>query len=211
MYSRFTKNVPKDGRITFIIPTIGRDTLSRTLESLIAQTQPDWNAIVVFDGISPTIGIPDARISFMEISKKGNAGFVRNEGIKVATTEWIGFVDDDDVLTPDYVECFNREKHDVDVIIFRMKNTDGTILPVPGDTEFKFGEVGISFCYKRTFAINQKCMFDNVKGLVPGVGEDWGLLERLKDARVHICISTDITYTVGTWSSGKNEYFRCYL
>jgi len=151
---------------------------------------------VVFDGISPTIGIPDARISFMEISKKGNACFVRNEGIKVATTEWIGFVDDDDVLTPDYVECFNREKHDVDVIIFRMKNTDGTIIPVPGDTDFKFGEVGISFCYKRNLAINRKLLFENIKGYIPGVGEDWGLLDRLRNNRYKIRISENITYLV---------------
>ena len=196
MYSRFTKNVPKDGRITFIIPSIGRDTLSRTLESLIAQTQPYWNAIVVFDGVSPTIGTPDARISFMEISNKGNAGFVRNEGIKAATTEWIGFVDDDDVLTPDYVECFNREKHGADVIIFRMKNPDGTILPVPGDTDFKFGEVGISFCYKRTLALNQKLLFENVRGIIPGLCEDAGLLERLRNNMYNIKISQNMTYVV---------------
>ena len=196
MYSRFTKNVPKDGRITFIIPSIGRDTLSRTLESLIAQTQPDWNAIVVFDGISPTIGTPDPRISFMEISKKGNAGFVRNEGIKVATTEWIGFVDDDDVLTPDYVECFNREKRGADVIIFRMKNPDGTKLPVPGDTDFKFGEVGISFCYKRNIAINRKLLFENVRGIIPGLCEDAGLLERLRNNMYNIKISQNMTYVV---------------
>lgn len=196
MYSRFTKNVPKDGRITFIIPTIGRDTLSRTLESLIAQTQPDWNAIVVFDGISPTIGIPDARISFMEISKKGNAGFVRNEGIKVATTEWIGFVDDDDTLTPNYIECFNHDKSNSDVVLFRMKMPDGTILPVPGDTEFKFGEVGISFCYKRTLAINQKLLFENIEGMIPGVCEDLGLLERLRNNMYKIRISENMTYLV---------------
>jgi len=203
MYSRFTKNVPKDGHITFIIPSIGRDTLRRTLDSLLAQTIPNWNAIVVFDGIEPTIESPDPRIQLMKTPKKGNAGFVRNEGIKVATTEWIGFVDDDDTLTPNYVECFNWEKQNADAILFRMKTPDGKILPVPGDTEFKFMEVGISFCYKRTIAINRKIMFDNVEGVVPGVCEDWGLLERLRGAMFHIHISTDVTYTVGTWSSGN--------
>jgi len=196
MYSRFTKNVPKDGRITLIIPTIGRDTLTRTLESLIAQTYPEWNAIVVFDGISPSIKSPDVRIQFTEIPKNGNAGFVRNEGIRVATTEWIGFVDDDDILTPNYIECFNRDKINTDVIIFRMKMPDGKIIPVAGDTEFKFGEVGISFCYKRTIAINQKLLFENIEGMIPGVCEDWGLLYRLRNNIYKIKISPDVTYVV---------------
>ena len=196
MYSRFTKNVPTDGNITLIIPTIGRDTLSGTLESLIAQTNPDWKAIVVFDGISPTISAPDPRIHLMEIPKKGNAGFVRNEGIKVATTEWIGFVDDDDTLTPDYVECFKHEKRRADVIIFRMKKPDGTIFPLPNDTDFKFMEVGISFCYKRTLAINRKLFFKNVEGLIPGICEDWGLLDRLRNTLVNIYLSQNITYLV---------------
>lgn len=200
MYSRFTKNVPKDGRITFIIPSIGRDTLSRTLDSLLAQTIPKWNAIVVFDGIQPSIESPDPRIQLMTTPKKGNAGFVRNEGIKVATTEWIGFVDDDDTLTPNYIECFNREKQNADAIIFRMRTPDGKIFPPPGDTDFKFMEVGISFCYKRTLAINRKLMFDNVEGLVPGVCEDWGLLDRLRSARVPIKISTETLYIVDNYN-----------
>lgn len=194
MYSRFTKNVPKDGRITFIIPSIGRDTLSRTLDSLLAQTIPKWNAIVVFDGIQPTIESPDPRIQLMTTPKKENAGFVRNEGIKVATTEWIGFVDDDDTLTSNYIECFNREKQNADAIIFRMKTPDGKILPAPGDTDFKFMEVGISFCYKRTIALNRKIMFDNVEGLIPGLCEDWGLLDRLRSNLFRINISKELVY-----------------
>ena len=200
MYSRFTKNVPKDGRITFIIPSIGRDTLSRTLDSLLAQTIPNWNAIVVFDGIQPSIESPDPRIQLMTTPKKGNAGFVRNEGIKVATTEWIGFVDDDDTLTPNYIECFNREKQNADAIIFRMRTPDVKIFPPPGDTDFKLGEVGISFCYKRTIALNRKLMFDNVEGLIPGLCEDWGLLDRLRSTGVPIKISTETLYIVDNYN-----------
>ena len=38
-------------KITFIIPTIGRDTLSNTIKSLEEQTNQNWNAIIIFDGI----------------------------------------------------------------------------------------------------------------------------------------------------------------
>jgi hypothetical protein len=77
-----------------------------------------------------------------------------------------------------------------------MKMPDGKIIPVPGDTEFKFGEVGISFCYKRTIAINQKLLFENIAGMIPGVCEDWGLLYRLRSNIYKIKISPDVTYVV---------------
>ena len=82
--------------ITFIIPTIGRSTLSNTLESLINQTNPNWKAIVIFDGVSSTIKNTDRRISVIESSKLGktynSAGVVRNYGITLADTEWVAFV-----------------------------------------------------------------------------------------------------------------------
>ena len=193
-FIKLQKIVPADGLITFIIPSLGRPSLKRTLDSLIAQTSPKWKAIVVFDGIGPNINSPDPRIQIMTTSKKGHAGFVRNEGIKVATTEWIGFVDDDDVLTPEYVETFLKEKEHYEAIIFRMKATDGRILPVPGDTDFKLLEVGISFCMKRTLALNRKMIFRNKPRIAWGLCEDWTLLEDIRANGFRIKMSEAVTY-----------------
>jgi len=188
------KYVAADGFITFIIPSLGRPTLKRTLDSLLAQTIPHWKAIVVFDGIPPNTTSTDPRIQIMTTPKKGHAGFVRNEGIRLATTEWIGFVDDDDILTPDYVETFQKEKENYEAIIFRMKNCDGRILPVPGDTDFKMNEVGISFCMKRTLALNRNMLFRQRRELTWGVAEDWTLLEDMRVNGVRIKMSESITY-----------------
>ena len=38
-------------KITFIIPTIGRDTLLNSINSLFNQTIKEWKAIIIFDGI----------------------------------------------------------------------------------------------------------------------------------------------------------------
>lgn len=38
-------------RITFIIPSINRETLSRTIDSLFKQSNPNWKAIIIFDGV----------------------------------------------------------------------------------------------------------------------------------------------------------------
>ena len=117
-------------KITFIIPSIGRDTLHATIKSLLNQTRSEWNAIVVFDGVEPSLQTTDDRFSILQIQKEqkkekqyeNRAGYVRNYGIQFATTEWVAFVDDDDTLLSDYVERFleETETYDNDVVIFRM-------------------------------------------------------------------------------------------
>ena len=118
-----------DSKITFIIPTIGRDTLIATIQSIADQTCNKWNAIIVFDGVPPTIKIDDYRFQILHIDKMerppdqmNSAGYVRNYGIKFATTEWVAFVDDDDTIRNTYVETFLQETatYDTEVIIFRM-------------------------------------------------------------------------------------------
>lgn len=177
--------------ITFIIPSIGRPTLSRTLQSLLNQKESNWKAIVMFDGIEPTLQSPDKRITIIRMEKIGilnHAGRVRNEAIRHATTEWIGFVDDDDTLTPDYMTHFkNHIKENPEVIIFRMKSGN-QILPDIGLSSFYMNDVGISFCMKRVLCT--EFPFE------PSSTEDFNLLDRLRSANKKIIISSHITYCV---------------
>jgi glycosyltransferase involved in cell wall biosynthesis len=105
-----------DNSITFIIPTIGRNTLENSINSLKNQTIKDWNAIIIFDGIISNIDINyinDNRIKILECDKKGininSAGEVRNYGINYVKSKWIAFLDDDDIIEDDYVETFINE------------------------------------------------------------------------------------------------------
>ena len=123
-------------KITFIIPSIGRDTLHTTIESLLNQTCSEWKAIVVFDGVEPILQTTDDRFTTLQIQKdetqyENRAGYVRNYGIQFATTEWVAFVDDDDTLLSDYVERFLEETdtYDNDVVIFRMVRYDYVYVP----------------------------------------------------------------------------------
>ena len=40
-----------DNQITFIIPSVNRPTLERSINSLVSQTNPNWECIVVYDGV----------------------------------------------------------------------------------------------------------------------------------------------------------------
>lgn len=193
----YNSNESYNPLITFIIPSIGRNTLPRTLDSLKNMKNKNWNAIVVFDGIDPNINETDKRIKIIKLDKKQGegrnyAGKVRNYGIKFAQTPWVGFVDDDDTLNEDYIdkliEHINNEPN-LDSVIFRMKyKNGGKILPKVGDIDFKNSEVGISFCLKTELTKDFN--------FVPSPTEDFDLLNKLRSNNKKIIISDYIGYNV---------------
>lgn len=140
--------------ITFVIPSLGRATLMRAIDSLRAQSDPDWKAVVAFDGVEPTI-ISDDKISMIKVNPRGEwrAGLARNAAIETVTTPWVGLLDDDDTLHPDYVKTHKKMSsgnETVAVFLYKMLNQDGRILPdVPA---LRCNHVGISFAFhKRVF------------------------------------------------------------
>ena len=191
----FTNIDIKNNTITFIIPTIGRKTLIKSIKSLQNQTNQNWNAIIIFDGIKSNININDPRIKIIEIDKKGrdknSAGLVRNIGIKYVKTKWIGFLDDDDYLDDDYIDIFYNElklNSDLDVLIFRMKDKDN-IFPELDTDNFYINHVGISF-------IINKEIFNNNLEFIPSSSEDFDYLDRIRTNKYKIIISPSIKYFV---------------
>jgi glycosyltransferase involved in cell wall biosynthesis len=182
--------------ITFIIPTIGRESLLKSIESLIRQTIREWLAIIIFDGVKNNIGdISDSRITILEIEKMGvainNAGNVRNYGMSFVETEWIAFLDDDDIIADDYIEKFYEEYEsysNIDVLIFRM-NLDGRIIPKLKTDNFYVCDVGISFIIK-------KDIFDNGIKFIPDGAEDFMYLDNIRKAGYKMMISPYIKYFV---------------
>jgi glycosyltransferase involved in cell wall biosynthesis len=191
----FVEEITNKPLITFIIPTIGRDTLSKTLDGLINQSNPNWKAIVIFDGISPTIQNTDPRIRIIESPKLGeghnSAGLVRNYGITFADTEWVAFVDDDDNLSRQYIDIFIEESSAytlADIIVFRMDVSD-LILPLLSTDMFYHNYVGISFAVK-------KKLFDEGNIFVPSSAEDFYYLDEARNKKYNIMISPYVTYFV---------------
>ena len=190
-------------RITFIIPSINRETLSRTIDSLFKQSNPNWKAIIIFDGVkNDNLIINDNRISIMhieKIGKKNNAGEVRNIGISNVSTEWCGFVDDDDIITCDYVKLFYEyiiNEPYLDVIQFRMKNIN-IILPEKNENNIILGKIGISFCVKTDIL--------KIFKFIPSDSEDFYLIDKLNKAKKKIMISDKVTYAVRNTIINEND------
>ena len=186
-----------DTYITFIIPSIGRVSLNDSIDSLLNQTCSDWNAIIIFDGVKSNLLINDDRIKVLEIDKIGNlekrfsSGLVRNEGMKiVSSSKWIGFLDDDDTLSHNYISNLKIEDdlNKPEVVIFRMMYENGYILPTRFDTNITRNKVGISFSIRSYIADN--ILFDN------NPYEDFFYLKKLQEMKYKIIISSYVCYFV---------------
>src|SRR3990170_4898248 len=94
-------------RVSVAIAAYNRAELLRpTIQSILAQTAPAFEIIVVDDGSTDhtsevCAGFPAVRYIYQE--NKGVSA-ARNTGLRVATGEWIAFCDSDDLWTPDKLE-----------------------------------------------------------------------------------------------------------
>ena len=198
--------------ITFIIPTIGRLTLIDSIKSLLNQSDNRWNAIIIFDGIECNIDkeiISDSRIKYYEIEKCGRninqAGFVRNYAInKLVEDCWIAFLDDDDIISNDYIETFFKELElyqNVDVYIYRMLMGERIVPKLDESNNFFVSDVGISFILK-------KKIFDDGLDFIPDSAEDYLLLNRIRELDYKIMISPYVKYFV---KNSKIDNFKDLL
>jgi len=202
--SKNPENGIKQDNITFIIPSINRDSLYNTLLSLMAQKVDNWKAIIIFDGCEPYNSrllelLSDKHFIYFSINKLGNtkdinhgqAGFVRNIGMNLVNTQWIGFIDDDDTLLPNYTEKLLEEikiTPNVELVVFRMIDKNNIIPPINFNLIEK-DNVGISFCfktelYKQGFKFKQSEL------------EDFNLIKDIQNMKIKIVISPYITYIV---------------
>ena len=116
----------KSCSISLIVPVYNVEKyLARCLESLLNQTYKDIEIICINDGstdssyeILKEYSAKDARIVILNQSNQG-ISIARNNGLKIATGEYIGYVDSDDWLELDFCEkLYNAvKKYDADVAV----------------------------------------------------------------------------------------------
>lgn len=96
--------------VSVILPTYNRGRFLReAVDSVVRQTIPEWELIVVDDGStddSPAEidALHDARIHVVGIAHSGSPAHARNIGIGLARGDWIAFLDSDDVWLPQKLE-----------------------------------------------------------------------------------------------------------
>lgn len=146
-----------DERISVIVPVYNSiDCLEKCVKSICAQTYTHLEILLIDDGstdgtdrLCERLALEDYRIRTYH-KKNGGASSARNIGIKLASGEYLGFVDSDDYIEPDMYELMigaMREKQVPMVQISRDEvDEEGRRLPdvcVPPD--------GVRYCTAEEF------------------------------------------------------------
>lgn len=122
--------------ISVIIPIYNVERyLRRALDSLLAQTHDNWEAILVDDGSPDACGtIADEyanKDNRFKVIHKTNGGLsdARNAGMRIASGKYLLFLDPDDFFHPQLMElCFKAaEKEDADTVVFTYHHYYRTI------------------------------------------------------------------------------------
>lgn len=181
--------------ISVILATFNRASLlPRALDSLLAQTIPDWEVIVVNDG--STDQSLSLLTSYQRLDKRvrvvsqGNLGLTkaRNAGMRHSTGDFITFLDSDDEYRPDHLEKrlqYMNDHPDIDFV-------HGGCLIVGGPTAVpdKFNPcrmVELADCFIGGTFFMRRRVLDKLSGFrQPDYGNDCEFAER---AQKHFRIS----------------------
>ena len=156
--------------------------LIRCIDSIKAQTFNDWKAIVINDGSSDdslelvrSICGQDKRFSIYSQENIGVAK-TRDRGARLAESEYLAFIDQDDWIEPDYLDVFSRAARasKSNLILGGYKRLDSSGNRISGlnpnlDTPFYKWIITVPWgrLFKREYLVsNDICFLDN------NIGED---------------------------------------
>lgn len=133
--------------VSIILPTYNRaHSIRRSIESIVRQTYPHWELLVIDDGsadrteeIVIEIAASDERVHYYRQPQNRGVAVARNEGIKCARYEYIAFQDSDDVWKEDKLEKQMRVFDDwpqVGMVYcsFEGEKQDGTKVRIPNSS-----------------------------------------------------------------------------
>lgn len=111
--------------ISFIIPVYnGSLFIKQCIETLLAQTYNNWEGIFINDGSTDNtrelleqVSRADSRIKFYNQKNQG-AAIARYTGVKLATGEYITFLDVDDTLSKDFLQSLIQQiTPSIDIVV----------------------------------------------------------------------------------------------
>lgn len=203
--------------ISIIIPSYNRaHTLSNSIESVVNQTNPNWELIVVDDGSTDHTAdlvknfLSDKRIRYFFQLNSGVSS-ARNRGAKSATGNYLIFLDSDDTFYPTLVQkIYEAEFFKYDLICWQvLKKINGKLsVWKPSYLGRMYNGLKVSFlagsiCYK-------KHIFEKAGGYDQKMsfGENYELglrVSQLPDLKIQILNSPLLKYTTSSETRISNS------
>ena len=116
-----------------IVPVYNvEDFLEKCVRSILAQTERDFELLLIDDGSTDGSGAlcdrlaeQDPRVRVIHQENKGLGG-ARNTGIEGASGDWLLFIDSDDWIEPETLEKALKagEQQDADMVLFAFRSVD---------------------------------------------------------------------------------------
>lgn len=170
-------------RISIIIPVYNCEKhISRCIDSIISQTNKDYDIIVINDGSTDnSLAILNAyknkfptKITLIDQENCGVAN-TRNKGIELAAGEFITFIDNDDYLDDDYLDTLVKgmEDGEYDILIsgYRRITETGKVLFSRNIQDKVFQKYIIVAPWARLFR-REFLIKENIGFYQYGIGED---------------------------------------
>jgi glycosyltransferase involved in cell wall biosynthesis len=184
-------------KASIIMPTYNRAYIIQTaIQSVFAQTDQDWELIVVDDGSTDNTkelieSLHDDRIRYVFQENAGVAN-ARNRGLAEARGQWIAYLDSDNELLPQYLEVMHEhitEHADTVLVlprthrILEQYEDDQLIESKPDKIDIVTEDITIHDIFMRTFHADTNGLMHHRKVYDEGiiwdpaipVMEDWDL------------------------------------
>lgn len=190
---------------SIIIPTYNREALlPRALDSILAQTYPNWECVVVDDHSTDDTLVMlesyvarDNRIKVTTNSHLKGAPGARNTGLEIAQFDWVIFFDSDNYMYPSLLEVLNNSMGSgVDVFVWFSRVIDANSGKVvsffePKCTQNVLNDIWTEKCYVDTNnAVIRKSKLLEIGGwdeFCPSM-EEWDLHIRLVEIARYLTI-----------------------
>lgn len=185
-------------KVSVVVPAYNAAaTLGEALDSLIAQTFQDWEAVVVDDGstdgtaeIARSYGARDPRIRLV-VQDNGGESAARNTGVREARCDWLLFLDADDWVAPKHLERMTgalAANPSLDAVLCRSVRVAANGTQVSDNFDPPAGDLFPTLAKRAAFPVHA-CVVR--RALVIGVGlfdtslrksPDWDLWQRVARA-----------------------------
>ncbi|GAB1404254.1 glycosyltransferase family A protein [Lentimicrobium sp.] len=185
-----------------IIPTYNRSHLiKRALNSLVAQTESDWEAIIIDDGSTDdtfsaifSLLALYPNIYYRKVIHQGEAA-ARNKGIELCKGEYITFLDSDDEYRPGHLESRKKLFARFPAVNFIHGGVHIIGNPYVPDRFNPAKQIHLRECaIGGTFFIEKKLLLSLYGFNRIELGPDADLYERAKKAGARILKTTLATY-----------------
>lgn len=222
--------------VSVIIPVYNVEKyLRRCLDSVINQTYPNIEIILVDDGSEDTSGTiceeyknRDTRITVIHQKNQGLSA-ARNVGFLESIGDYIAFVDSDDYVTNDYVHCMLSAAHffNADIVQTKILITEQDFTEIPNSPLIKYkiiepGKVAPNLYKYKVAAYGKLYSRDVIIGNQFPAGkihEDDATYYRFAYKAKRICILDYFTYlyyqsphsiTRGSKGDKRTDYIQIY-